>query len=207
MHLWHAPNWIACFVCKHLQQLFEWTWDCHTMELNIRHLSSLVADSPWNAFQSLKGKVKEICGLRTSSDQWWHLHQGKMALCADMWWSSGLQERFPAPDVINPLLSNLTLSWIKSFSWAIVVNELKTLQHTDKHTHTHSNISYYVKNLMSRGPMKRPANQLLSCLFAHSTECLLEWDWFLHRTSRQMQNDCFCYEGNQKPVDYFFVPL
>ena len=27
-----------------------------------------------------------------------------------------LQERFPAPDVINPLLSNLTLSWIKSFS-------------------------------------------------------------------------------------------
>ena len=77
MHLWHAPNWIACFVCKHLQQLFEWTWDRHTMELNIRHLSSLVADSPWHAFQSLKGKVKEICGLRTSSDQWWHLHQGK----------------------------------------------------------------------------------------------------------------------------------
>lgn len=60
----------------------------------------------------------------------------KMALCADMWWSSGLQERFPAPDVLNPLLSNLTLSWIKSFSWAIVVNELKTLQQTDKYTHT-----------------------------------------------------------------------
>ena len=150
MHLWHAPNWIACFVCKHLQQLFEWTWDRHTMELNIRHLSSLVADSPWNAFQSLKGKVKEICGLRTSSDQWWHLHQGKMALCADMWWSSGLQERFPAPDVINPLLSNLTLSWIKSFSWAIVVNELKTLQHTDKHTHTQQYIILCQKSYEQR---------------------------------------------------------
>ena len=138
--------------------------------------------------------------LRTNGDT---CIKEKMALCADMWWSSGLQEWFPAPDVINLLLSNLMLSWIKSFSWAKVVNELKTLQHTDKHPHTHSNISY-VKNLMSRGPTKRPANQLLSCLFTHSTECLLEWDWFLHRTSRQMQNDCFCYEGNQKPADNSF---
>ena len=80
---------------------------------------------PWKvafASQALHGLstcfLSRRIPLRTNGDT---CIKEKMAPCADMWWSSGLQERFPAPDAINPLLSNLTLSWIKS--WAKVVNE------------------------------------------------------------------------------------
>ena len=52
-------------------------------ELNISHLSSLVADSPGNAFQSLKGKVKEIRGLRTRDDFWRNLPQNKDIVSGD----------------------------------------------------------------------------------------------------------------------------